>query len=74
MKIVLTAMSMEEINKNTKLKQIKNIMVMGKQLTIVSSHQITQSRKRYCRNQSKVGMASRRSKQNKPAQKNMWHT
>jgi hypothetical protein len=52
MKIVSAAMSMEEINKNTTLKQRKNKVVMVKQLTIVSSHQNTQKKKRYCRKKS----------------------
>jgi hypothetical protein len=36
MQIVPAATSMEETNKNTTLKQRKNTVVMGKQLTIVS--------------------------------------
>jgi uncharacterized protein YcbK (DUF882 family) len=69
MKIVLAAMSTEETNKNMTLKQRQSTVVMRKQLTIVSSHQNTQKKKRYCRKKSKVEMAARRSKQKKPVQK-----
>jgi hypothetical protein len=65
--IVPLAMSMEETNKNTTPKQRKNTVVMGKKLTIISSHQHTQ--KRYCRKKSKAEIAARRSRQKKPVPK-----
>jgi hypothetical protein len=66
MGIVPLAMSMEERKKHdTEAK--KEYSGDGGKVTIVSSHQNTQKKKRYCRKKIKAETAARRSTQKKPA-------